>query len=75
MVDAETASGGESNGFLRTFIYESRSAKRLANGVFRWPRNETEACLLSEQEIRWFLKGLESEQPNAIESSKPGILY
>ena len=38
-------------------------------------RNETEARLLSEQEIRWLLEGLELEQPKAIKESKPGILY
>ncbi len=43
--------------------------KRLDNGVFRWPRNEKEARLLTEQEIRWLLEGLEIDQPKAI---KPG---
>ena len=43
--------------------------------VFRWPRNEMEARLLTEQEIRWLLEGLELEQPKAIKESKPGILY
>ena len=49
--------------------------KRLDNGCFRWPRNETEARLLTEQEIRWLLEGLEIEQPKAIRESKPGVLY
>ena len=49
--------------------------KRLDSGVFRWPRNEMEARLLTEQEIRWLLEGLELEQPKAIKESKPGILY
>ena len=49
--------------------------KRLDSGVFRWPRNETEARLLSEQEIRWLLEGLEIEQPKAIKESRPGRLY
>ena len=34
-----------------------------------------EARLLTEQEIRWLLEGLELEQPKAIKESKPGILY
>ena len=58
----------EGDGFLLLY-------KRLDSGVFRWPRNEMEARLLSEQEIRWLLEGLELEQPKAIKESKPGILY
>ena len=58
----------EGDGFLLLY-------KRLDSGVFRWPRNETEARLLTEQEIRWLLEGLEIEQPKAIKESKPGILY
>ena len=58
----------EGDGFLLLY-------KRLDNGVFRWPRNETEARLLTEQEIRWLLEGLEIEQPKAIRESKPGVLY
>jgi len=49
--------------------------KRLSDGVYRWPRTETEARMLKEQEIRWLLEGLEIEQPKAIRDSKPGILY
>ena len=52
----------EGNGFLLLY-------KRLDNGSFRWPRTETEAKLLTPQEIRWLLEGLELEQPKAI---KPG---
>lgn len=58
----------EGDGFLLLY-------KRLDSGVFRWPRNEMEARLLTEQEIRWLLEGLELEQPKAIKESKPGILY
>ena len=49
--------------------------KRLDNGAFRWPRNETEARLLTEQEVRWLMEGLELEQPKAIRPSKPGAFY
>ena len=49
--------------------------KRLDNGVFRWPRTETEARMLTEQEVRWLLEGLELEQPGAIKPGKPGALY
>ena len=58
----------EGDGFLLLY-------KRLDSGVFRWPRNETEARLLTEQEIRWLLEGLEIEQPKAIKESNPGVLY
>ena len=58
----------EGDGFLLLY-------KRLDSGVFRWPRNEMEARLLTGQEIRWLLEGLELEQPKAIKESKPGILY
>lgn len=60
---------------LLKFNLESYRYKRLDSGVFRWPRNEMEARLLTEQEIRWLLEGLELEQPKAIKESKPGILY
>lgn len=49
--------------------------KRLNSGAYRWPRNETEARLLGEQEVRWLLDGLELEQPKAIRKSSPGILF
>ncbi len=58
----------EGDGFLLLY-------KRLDSGVFRWPRNETEARLLTEQEIRWLMEGLEIEQPKAIKEGKPGALY
>ena len=58
----------EGDGFLLLY-------KRLDNGVFRWPRNETEARLLTEQEIRWLLEGLEIDQPQAIKPGKKAALY
>ena len=58
----------EGDGFLLLY-------KRLDNGKFQWPRNETEARLLTEQQTRWLLEGLKIEQPKAIREGKPGILY
>ena len=58
----------EEDGFLLLY-------KRLDNGKFQWPRNETEARLLTEQQTRWLLEGLKIEQPQAIREGKPGILY
>ena len=58
----------EGDGFLLLY-------KRLDNGKFQWPRNETEAKLLTEQQTRRLLEGLKIEQPQAIREGKPGILY
>ena len=58
----------EGDGFLLLY-------KRLDNGCFRWPRNETEAKLLTEQEIRWLFEGHELEQPKAIKPGVKGVLY
>ena len=58
----------EGDGFLLLY-------KRLDNGKFQWPRNETEARLLTEQQTRWLLEGLKIEQPKAIREGKPRIFY
>lgn len=58
----------EGDGFLLLY-------KRLDNGRFQWPRSETEALLLTPQQIRWLLEGLKIEQPKAIREGKPGALY
>ena len=58
----------EGDGFLLLY-------KRLDNGRFQWPRNETEAKLLTPQQTRWLLEGLKIEQPKAIRDGKPSILY
>lgn len=45
--------------------------KRLDdNGRFQWPRNASEARLLTRQEFRWLMEGLAIDQPKAIRSSK-----
>ena len=58
----------EGDGFLLLY-------KRLDNGSFRWPRNETEAKKLTPQQIRWLMEGLAIEQPKAIKTSKPENIY
>lgn len=58
----------EGDGFLLLY-------KRLDNGSFQWPRNETEAQLLTSQQTRWLLEGLKIDQPKAIREGKPGALY
>lgn len=40
--------------------------KRLSNGRFQWPRNETELKQLDKQSFRWLMEGLKIEQPKAI---------
>ncbi|MDE7431428.1 MAG: transposase [Lachnospiraceae bacterium] len=35
---------------------------------FRWPRNQTEARLLTWQQFDWLMSGLEIEQPKAFKS-------
>lgn len=58
----------EGDGFLLLY-------KRLDNGRFQWPRNETEARLLTPQQTRWLLEGLTIEQPKAIREGKTGMIY
>lgn len=43
-------------------------SKRLdSRGRFQWPRNSSEAKLLTRQEFRWLMEGLSIEQPKAIQ--------
>ncbi|MDE7203252.1 MAG: IS66 family insertion sequence element accessory protein TnpB [Lachnospiraceae bacterium] len=43
--------------------------KRMeVEGRFRWPRNQTEARLLTWQQFDWLMSGLEIEQPKAFKS-------
>lgn len=48
-------------------------SKRLeGNGRFQWPRNASEAKLLTRQEFRWLMEGLSIEQAKAIkQDNKP----
>ena len=58
----------EGDGFLLLY-------KRLDNGQFQWPRNETEAKLLTPQQTRWLLEGLTIDQPKAIKDGKASVIY
>ena len=49
--------------------------KRLENGSFQWPRDDTEVKKLTAQQTRWLLEGLSIEQSKAIKTAKPGIIY
>ena len=39
--------------------------KRLEQGVYQWPRSETEVRKLTPQQYRWLMEGLKIEQPKA----------
>lgn len=46
--------------------------KRLENGSFRWPRNETELKPITWQQFRWLMEGLQIEQKQTIKPAKTG---
>ena len=48
----------EGDGFLLLY-------KRLESCSFQWPRSEAEARLLTPQQYRWLMEGLNVEQPKA----------
>ena len=50
----------EGDGFLLLY-------KRLENGSFQWPRNETEMKALTPQQYKWLMEGLALEQRKAIQ--------
>lgn len=49
--------------------------KRLSNGRFQWPRNETELRKLEPQSFRWLMEGLQIEQPKAIRKGKKKDIF
>ena len=53
----------EDDGFLLMY-------KRLDNGAFQWPRSESEAKLLTQDQFVWLMQGLSVEQPKAIRRSE-----
>ena len=40
--------------------------KRLETGRFQWPRKESEARMITAQQLRWLLEGLSIQQPRAL---------
>lgn len=52
----------ESDGFILLY-------KRLERGSFQWPRKESEARLITQQQLRWLLEGLSVEQPKAFKKA------
>lgn len=53
----------EEDGFLMLY-------KRLDNGGFQWPRSESEARLLTQEQYVWLMQGLSIEQAKAIRKAK-----
>jgi len=49
----------EGDGFLLLY-------KRLETGRYQWPRKESEARMLTPQQLRWLLEGLSIDQPKAL---------
>lgn len=45
----------EEDGFLLLY-------KRLEDGRFKWPRNETEVRAMSQKQYRWLMEGLSIDQ-------------
>lgn len=49
----------ENDGFVLLY-------KRLENGEFKWPRNESKTREITPQQFRWLLEALSIEQPKTI---------
>ena len=45
--------------------------KRLEDGRFKWPRDESEAKEITRQQFRWLLEGLAVVQPGRIKKTGP----
>lgn len=45
--------------------------KRLEDGRFKWPRDESEAKEITRQQFRWLLEGLAVVQPGGIKKTGP----
>lgn len=57
----------EGDGFLLLY-------KRLADGHFRWPRNESEVRELTPEQYNWLMNGMKIEQKKTIKKVAPTIL-
>ena len=63
---------GRSNTRLKALFWEGDGFlllyKRLeSGGRFQWPRKESEARLITPQQLRWLLEGLSIDQPKAVQ--------
>jgi transposase len=61
---------GRSSSRLKALLWEGDGFlllyKRLETGTFQWPRRESEAKAITQQQLRWLLEGLSIEQPRAL---------
>lgn len=48
--------------------------KRLSNGKFQWPRNESELKPITWQQFRWLMEGLKPEQKLTIREAEKGSI-
>ena len=46
--------------------------KRLENGRFQWPRNDSECRPVTWQEFRWLMEGLSIDQKRVIKPAEKG---
>ena len=46
--------------------------KRLENGKFQWPRNDSECRPVTWQEFRWLMEGLSIDQKHVIKQAEKG---
>ena len=54
----------EGDGYLLAY-------KRLETGSFQWPRNSDEAMEITDQQFRWLMEGLKTEQKKQIPKVYP----
>ena len=63
---------------IKALVYEGDgfvlAYKRLANGRFQWPRNETEVKSITPQQYRWLMDGLAIEQKKTIKKATPRLI-
>lgn len=63
---------------MKTLTYEGDGFvlmyKRLANGRFQWPRNESEVKAITIQQYRWLMDGLAIEQKKTIKKAAPTLV-
>lgn len=61
---------------MKAFLWEGDGFillyKRLENGSFKWPHNETEAKPITWQQFRWLMGGLQIEQKQSIQLAQKG---
>ncbi len=62
---------------IKALIYEQDGFvllyKRLVNGSFIWPRNESDAREITSQQYRWLMDGLSVDQKKVIRKVNPTL--